>query len=75
MLTFQPTSVPAPILKPANDGIFASRAKPRFISVKYTLQNGVESKLLLMNRSTSDAIIHVLDLFGEHIKSCSAKVL
>lgn len=76
MLTLQTTATQAPLLPPANDGNFANPAKvTRFINVRYRLQNGAEDDLVVMKQSTSDAIVHVLDLFGDQVRKVSARPL
>ncbi len=76
MLTIQSTATPPPVLAPANDGNFAKPVKvTRFINVHYRLQNGSEGDLAVMQRSTSDAILHVLDLFGDQVRKVSARPL
>ncbi len=75
MLTLQATHTPAPVLPPANDGNFAKPRSARFIRVRYKLRNGAEQSLVVMHESTSGAIVRVIDLFGEQLRTCSARAL
>jgi hypothetical protein len=42
--------------------------------VTYRLRNGARNTLHLIARSSCDAVITVMDLFGEQLRVCSARM-
>lgn len=44
----------------------------RLILLRYTLRNGAHGTLHYVARSTGEAVVALLDLYGTDVRSCSA---
>lgn len=45
----------------------------RAITLHYTLRNGHRGTVLCVARSTAGAIVQALEIFGEQLRTCSAR--
>lgn len=45
----------------------------RAFTMHYTLRNGESGTLVCLARSSSEAILKVMDTFGSQLRACSAK--
>lgn len=45
----------------------------RMIELRYTLRGGSRGRLMCMSRSTTDAVVIALELWGDALRTCSAR--
>jgi hypothetical protein len=45
----------------------------RAVTLHYTLRNGHRGTLVCIARSSADAILQALDVFGAQLRACSAR--
>lgn len=45
----------------------------RAVIVAYTLRDGTRGRLHMLSRSTADAVLRALELFGERLRAASVR--
>lgn len=67
------TPLPYPVLPAANEADYV-RKPARLYNVFYRLKNDAEGTVPMISRSQTGATLRVIEMFGEQIRVCSAKV-
>ena len=67
------TPPPCPALPAANEADFVRRPA-RLYNVFYRLKNDAEGTVPMISRSRTGATLRVMEIFGEQLRACSARV-
>jgi hypothetical protein len=74
MHTLTPQTAPTDLGRAANESSFVRRPAHLF-EVRYQFRNGHKSEVSMISTTRTGAILRVIEMFGEQLRICDAKVL